>query len=481
MEKYNGEILRATDSKQIRRPWPFEEEHEIRSKFQRDRDRILYSKAFRRLKGKTQIFPTDSEDHLRTRLTHTLEVSQIATTISNMLGLNIFLTEAIALGHDIGHTPFGHAGEDILHEILTGKYKIRCEGGKEEGIYNGDLRTDDIGFEHCWQSIRVLTELEKKSSSYSGLNLTNFTLWGILNHSDLDNKSNGFYLKCLNNKILESTFSEVDNFCWTIEALIVRQADEIAQRHHDLEDGIIAKILDRRECFECFKEKFKKYLENNKYYNKLIRDIEQNIKEEQNDYFLYPFSRLIIDLLAMNLYRNTKENLINLCKNENICSSEDFLNKKNIIFSKLGKDKLFNLIDYKSDFKKVEKQFSDYLQEAILNSYQVKRIDAKARHIIVGLFRAFLDNPQQLPDETIKNFYRNYKPDFYNTLKREEKSYTSIVAKLRKKFTWERKNSEVKFKNSLLRTIADYISGMTDNYAIKQYEILYCPIFLPIK
>ena len=480
MEKYNGEILRATDSKQIRRPWPFEEEHEIRSKFQRDRDRILYSKAFRRLKGKTQIFPTDSEDHLRTRLIHTLEVSQIATTISNMLGLNIFLTEAIALGHDIGHTPFGHAGEDILHEILTGEYKIRCEGG-EEAIYNGDLEMDDIGFEHCWQSIRVLTELEKKSSGYSGLNLTNFTLWGILNHSDLDNKSNGFYLKSPNNKILESIFSEIDNFCWTIEALIVRQADEIAQRHHDLEDGIIAKILDRRECFECFKEKFKKYVEDNKYYNKLIRDIEQNIKEEQNDYFLYPFSRLIIDLLAMNLYRNTKENLISLCKKENIYSSDDFLNKKSIIFSKLGKDKLFNLIDYKSDFKKIEKQFSDYLQEAILNSYQVKRINAKARYIIVGLFKAFLDNPQQLPDETIKNFYRNYKPDFYNTLKREEKSYTSIVAKLRKRFTWERKKSEVKFKNSLLRTIADYISGMTDNYAIKQYEILYCPIFLPIK
>ena len=89
MEEYKEEFLRATDSKHVRRPWPFEEEHEIRSKFQRDRDRILYSKAFRRLKGKTQIFPTDSEDHLRTRLIHTLEVSQIAATISNMLGLNI--------------------------------------------------------------------------------------------------------------------------------------------------------------------------------------------------------------------------------------------------------------------------------------------------------------------------------------------------------------------------------------------------------
>jgi len=155
MGKYDGEILRATDSKHIRRPWPFEEEHKIRNKFQRDRDRILYSKAFRRLKGKTQIFPTDSEDHLRTRLTHTLEVSQIATTISNMLGLNIFLTEAIALGHDIGHTPFGHAGEDVLNEILTGEYKIRCGGGEEEGIYNGDLGPDDIGFEHCWQSIEM--------------------------------------------------------------------------------------------------------------------------------------------------------------------------------------------------------------------------------------------------------------------------------------------------------------------------------------
>ncbi len=157
-----------------------EPEHEFRSKFQRDRDRVLYSKEFRRLSGKTQVFVTSFDDHVRTRLTHTLEVSQSADTIARTLGLNEVLVEAIAYGHDVGHTPFGHAAERTLNSIMNGCRDIYG--------YNKNLPENTRGFKHNWQSIRGVTELEKISDRYDGLNLTRYTLWGILNHSSKKNK-----------------------------------------------------------------------------------------------------------------------------------------------------------------------------------------------------------------------------------------------------------------------------------------------------
>ena len=145
-----------------------EDKHTIRNEFERDRDRIMYSRAFRRLSGKTQVFLAGNDDHVRTRLTHTLEVAQIARTISKALGLNEYLTEAIALGHDIGHTPFGHIGERMLNSIMNGCYKIKDFNDEN------DIIKDHKGFKHNWQSLRVATVLEPN------MNLTNYTLWGIV-------------------------------------------------------------------------------------------------------------------------------------------------------------------------------------------------------------------------------------------------------------------------------------------------------------
>jgi dGTPase len=175
-----------------------EREGEIRTCFQRDRDRIIHSKAFRRLKHKTQVFLAPKGDHYRTRLTHTLEVSQIARTISRALRLNEDLTEAIALGHDLGHTPFGHAGEDILREIYPG------------------------GFNHYEQSLRVVDVLEKNGQ---GLNLTHEVREGILRHS----KGRG--------EIFTSTEAE------TLEAQVVRVSDVIAYVNHDLDDAMRAGVI----------------------------------------------------------------------------------------------------------------------------------------------------------------------------------------------------------------------------------------------
>ncbi len=172
-----------------------EEKCDVRTCFQRDRDRIIHSKAFRRLKHKTQVFIAPEGDHYRTRLTHTLEVSQIARTIARSLRLNEDLTEAIALGHDLGHTPFGHAGEEALCEVSS------------------------IDFSHNKQSLRVVDILEQRKKGIPGLNLTKEVRDGIVNHTG-------------------------DNSPLTLEGEIVRIADRIAYINHDIDDALRAGLID---------------------------------------------------------------------------------------------------------------------------------------------------------------------------------------------------------------------------------------------
>jgi len=177
-----------------------EEPCDIRTEYQRDRDRILHSKSFRRLKHKTQVFLSTEGDHYRTRLTHTLEVSQIARTISKALRLNQDLTEAIALGHDLGHTPYGHCGEGVLNRLCSD------------------------GFDHSVQSVRIVEVLEKKGE---GLNLTFETIDGILNHQTSGNPA-------------------------TLEGQVVRICDKIAYLYHDVDDAINAKILKEEDIPRAF-------------------------------------------------------------------------------------------------------------------------------------------------------------------------------------------------------------------------------------
>ncbi len=180
-----------------------EPECPIRTCFQRDRDRIIHSKAFRRLKHKTQVFIAPIGDHYRTRLTHTLEVYQIATTIGRALRLNIPLIEAISLGHDLGHTPFGHAGEEVLNELSS------------------------FGFKHYEQSVRVVEFLETASDGTRGLNLTYETIMGIYYHS----KGTG------------DIFVNQDENEVSLEAIVVRISDIIAYLNHDIDDAMRAGIL----------------------------------------------------------------------------------------------------------------------------------------------------------------------------------------------------------------------------------------------
>jgi dGTPase len=232
-----------------------EKECDIRPIYQRDRDRILHSKAFRRLKHKTQVFLAPEGDHYRTRLTHTLEVSQIARTIAKALRLNEDLTEAIALGHDLGHTPFGHAGERALNDVCPG------------------------GFKHYLQSIRVVELLENHGK---GLNLSKEVRDGIRNH-------------------------QMDTTPFTLEGRIVRLSDKIAYIHHDTDDAIRGGIIKEedipKECKDILGDSLVKRL------NTLIHDIITN-SEDKNDIIMSPeiesAMRKLRDFMFASVYTNKK-------------------------------------------------------------------------------------------------------------------------------------------------------------------------------
>lgn len=240
-----------------------ERECELRTVFQRDRDRIIHCKAFRRLKHKTQVFLIPEGDHYRTRLTHTLEVSQIARTIAKSLRLNEDLTEAIALGHDLGHTPFGHAGEHVLNDLLPG------------------------GFEHCKQSVRIVEILENNGK---GLNLTKEVRDGILNHRTSGKPK-------------------------TMEGKIVRVADKIAYINHDIDDAITARVMKEAEIpleiTDVIGNSVKKRIDF------LIKDIVYNSKDKNDIILSNDVEKAVSDLrkwLFENIYNN--DNKKNIAKVE---------------------------------------------------------------------------------------------------------------------------------------------------------------------
>ncbi|GAB6183378.1 deoxyguanosinetriphosphate triphosphohydrolase [Thermodesulfovibrio hydrogeniphilus] len=252
---------KAKLSSQTRGRIKSEEEDDVRTPFQRDRDRIIHSKAFRRLKHKTQVFISPQGDHYRTRLTHVLEVSQIARTIARALRLNEDLVEAIALGHDLGHTPFGHAGEAILRQLHPG------------------------GFEHHRQSLRVVDVLEKNGK---GLNLTFEVRNGILKHS----KGRG------------KIFSDEPA---TLEGQIVRVADIIAYLNHDLDDALRAGILKKndipKEIIKVFGDRHSKRIDTmvrNVIFSTINRDYEKICMSEEMEQYLYMFREFMFERVYHN-------------------------------------------------------------------------------------------------------------------------------------------------------------------------------------
>lgn len=335
-----------------------------RTAFEHDRDRIIHSRAFRRLMHKTQIFNSKTNDHIRNRLTHTMEVYQIARGIGKPLGLNDTLIEAIALGHDLGHTPFGHVGERTLNSILMDKEK--CPEGGE-------------GFKHNFQGLAILDYLETGKANWRGLNITLAVREGILKHtkctikpSENQNQSNDNELNFVKYSQLNFESIDLGKPSFTLEGQTVAIADEIAQYTHDLEDAYrqgVIHISDLEEM-DMVKMVAKKH------------NIELRKCKSANDIRINLIYYMISDLIT-DVYNESVKNIMNakikpIFDDENTCINE-------------------NIIKFSGDISEKVKRLERVKIDKIILSRDVAIEDAKAEYIIKQIFKAYYEHPRQMP------------------------------------------------------------------------------------
>lgn len=325
--------MKSKDSRGRRYP---EEEHHYRGIYQRDRDRIIHSTAFRRLEYKTQVFVNHEGDYYRTRLTHTIEVSQIARTIARALNLNEDLAEAISLAHDLGHTPFGHSGEDALRKLMEG---------------HG-------GFEHNLHGLRVVDILEQKYPTFPGLNLSWELKESIVKHkSPYDNTPISTEYNTHEQPLLE--------------AQIVDKADSIAYDNHDLDDSLKAGIIthDELQSVELWRETQKK--------------VKQKYTIHNHDILIAQTIKTLINMEVIDLLENT----VSRIKQEGIHSVRDVRNYPGTIVS------------FSPSLSEQKKKLQQFLFRNVYQHYRVARMADKAKRFLEELFTAFIKNPKQLPLE----------------------------------------------------------------------------------
>lgn len=457
-----------------------------RNEFMRDRDRILYSKSFRRLSGKTQVYLSGVDDHKRTRLTHTLEVSQIARSISSALNLDPDLTEAIALGHDLGHTPYGHVGERTLHEIMTPHFHHELGESCPLNITNNENSNNQkqgitdkysvfLGFKHNLQSLKNAMELEKNYGNF-GLDLTNFTLFGLQFHSRKiykeGNVINHDKLTYYDQFVQSGCMLDDGEPAWSFEAFVVAEADEIAQRHHDVEDAIRGNLVSKDEITKMILNKFKDYLK-----PKEKKELKSAYKQDEET-FIALISRILVNMFVTNLVQASVVNINLLIYNEQINRSSFVEFVKN---HSPYEDIVRNIISYSSEFKKNDflktaKEFQEIITDRVLSSFDIQKSDAKGKYIIKKLFQAFYCNPQQLPNHCVVEYLLKTYPNEYEKEKILSDIEKNGIGKIRSSF-FQLINKKEEYteekKLILMRVICDYLSGMTDSYANKTYEELY--------
>lgn len=315
-----------------------EKEHLYRTAYQRDKDRITYSTAFRRLQYKTQVFVNYEGDHYRTRLTHTLEVFQISRTIARVLGLNEDLVEAIALAHDIGHTPFGHSGEKALHDLM-----------KRRG-----------GFEHNRQALRIVDYLEEKYPDFRGLNLTWETREGIIKHRTAYDSPN---ISGFNPKKYPS-----------LEAQVVNVADEIAYDNHDLDDGITSSLISMKN------------LDKIELWSRIYRKINRKYPNATSKVKRCLIIRELINVYVSDLIEETQKKL----KQYKITSSKKARDTKHVIVS------------FSKDLNKEKKDVEKFLFDNLYMHPRVIRMADKANRFIRKLFNVYKDKIELLPQNRLK-------------------------------------------------------------------------------
>jgi dGTPase len=371
----------ATDAASRGRRYP-EPPPKLRGEFQRDRDRIIHSTAFRRLVYKTQVFVNHEGDLYRTRLTHSIEVAQIARTIARALQLNETLAEAICLAHDLGHTPFGHAGQDALNECM------RAHGG----------------FEHNLQSLRVVDELEERYAAFPGLNLTFETREGILKHCSLTNAR----------QLGELGERFVKRLQPTLEAQIANLSDEIAYNNHDLDDGLRAGIITIEELREV----------------PLFRDQHEIVlatyPEVGGRRLIHEIIRRMINYVATDLIETTAAQIAEVAPEtvDDVRATPD------------------PMVQFSAKVAAEHLELKLYLRDHVYRHYRVLRMTSKARTVVRTLFEAFFARIELLPTE----------------------HHEAAI-------DMETQSGEA----GRARAVADYIAGMTDRYAITEYERMFDP------
>ena len=346
-----------------------ESESSSRTAFERDRDRIIHTTAFRRLEYKTQVFVIFEGDHFRTRLTHTMEVAQLGRSLARGLGANEILTEAICLAHDLGHAPFGHAGEHILNELMA-----------EHG-----------GFNHNTQSYRVVTELEERYAEYPGLNLTYETREGMIKHETEYDKSDA------SNYAPEKQAS--------LEAQLANFADEIAYNAHDLEDGLRARLFTPADLNQlAIWQRLHKQTGWGDDFTPLAR---------------HEVIRELIGLVMTDVLQTTSANL----EQQNIDSPEKLQAHSTTV------------VGYSDTLYPEVRALKNFLYQRMYRHYRLMRMQSKAELFLSNLFNAYVQEPRMLPTET------------------QSKLETLPVQ----------------------RVVTDYIAGMTDRYALDEYQRLFDP------
>ena len=364
--------------------------HVYRGEYQRDRDRIIHSKAFRRLEYKTQVFVNHEGDLFRTRLTHSLEVAQLSRTIARHLHLNEDLAEAIALAHDFGHTPFGHAGEEALNDCMR----------------------DYGGFEHNLQSLRVVDELEQRYLAFNGLNLMYETREGILKRCSPEKAKE---LGDLGKRFLEGKQP-------SLESQVVNLADGIAYNSHDVDDGLRANLLTAQD------------LSNQKLFAQCYEEARRygvNLQQKNTSprLLIHETIRRLIDIQVSDLLEASRRRL------------------KSVTTLETARAAAKPLIVFSSAMQEQHQQLKQFLRLNLYQHYRVHRMSMKAKNIVQSLFITFYRDINLLPLDT-----------------------RARLEQLQEKMSQDAAKAQL---------VVDYIAGMTDRYAISEYQRLFDPITLP--
>jgi len=417
-------LVAVRSSEATRRRKVEEDPSDVRLAFQRDRDRILHSRAFRRLKHKTQVFVPHVGDHPRTRLTHTLEVGQLARTVARALGLNEDLAEASALGHDLGHTAFGHTGESVLDGILCG---VNDEVSLPETVVS------EVGrFKHNYQSLRVVDLFERRYE-LPGLNLSDQVREAILKHTT--------WRVDYPFPVPDPEGLLLDRPCH-LEGQAVAVADEIAQQTHDLEDGLRARSVDLETVEELVVSQRVIAEVGSDTYFKTKPWIRQN-----------NLVRGLIRLFVSDVVESSAVRINRFLERHEISDHDGF--------SKVARDVSQTTVWMSAEIEELFSELKSFIYAKIINQGPVSRQDWRARRVMTALFGAYWSEPAILPDYLLMRATEELGLPYLRDLPLKRIAVT--VA--------ERYHSAPGFA----RLIVDHLAGMSDRFALEEYRALQLP------